>query len=144
MRDTDEAVTRGTQRALLELADAGFEVSQREVPHGATSHLSQSGFPPRVAEDGAVEWGYTADYAEPVEKGAAPHWIPKRAMPELRKWARRVLGDEQAAWAVRAKIAQEGTDPQPFVRPGVDAMKAKASQMEIGEFIDAEIGGSHQ
>ena len=123
---------------MRDAADAGFAVSQDEVSHGATSGLSMSGVPPQWVGNSIV-WGYTADYAEYVEKGTRPHWIPLRAMPELKRWARRVLGNEGAAWAVRSKIAQEGTEAQPFVQPGIDAMKRHLRQTGIVAYIEDEL-----
>jgi hypothetical protein len=45
-------------------------------------------------------------HIEPLEYGASPHWAP---IDPLKLWAARVLGDENAAYAVRAAIAQRGT-----------------------------------
>ena len=49
-----------------------------------------------------------------TEWGSNPHPVS----PEhLKDWARRVLGDEQAAYAVANKIKKHGTRPSPFIRP---------------------------
>lgn len=143
-KNASQALTNGLDRYLREIADKGFQVSQERVPHGADSFLAQSGFEPRKMQDGSYVWGYSADYAQAVEDGSDPHWIPIRAMPELKKWARRILGDESAAWNVRWKIAQEGTPAQPYVEPGIVAMRAKASAEGVGRFIDAELEGSFE
>lgn len=136
-RDTAGAVDRGVRDALFDAADHGFDVSQQHVPHGATSGLATSGFEPREAADGSVTWGYAAPYARYVEEGTRPHWAP---IAPLKLWARRVLGDEGAAYAVQRKIAQEGTDPQPFVGRGIDAMVAHLRTTGIGAFIDSALG----
>lgn len=47
-----------------------------------------------------------ATYALYVEEGSRPHTPP---IEPLKRWALLVLGDEQAAWRVRAKIRREGT-----------------------------------
>lgn len=55
-------------------------------------------------------------YAASVEYGARPHWVP---IKPLKGWARRVLGDEKAAYAVRWAIARRGTRPTYFFRDAV-------------------------
>ena len=60
-----------------------------------------------VLSDG-VEYGIS------IEFGTSPHFVP---IAPLLEWSRRKLGDEGAAYAVRAKIAKEGTSAQPFFRP---------------------------
>lgn len=122
-KDAAGAVRRGGREAMMDAATEGFRISQERVASQSTDtgQLLRSGFPPEWI-DGSVVWGYAADYAQYVERGTRPHWPPVDA---LRGWARRVLGDESAAYAVAAKIAQEGTDPAPFVKPGIDAMRAR-------------------
>lgn len=120
-KDAARGVRQGVRRALRDAADAGFGTSQQLVPHGATSLLANSGFPPQEMDGGGWRWGYSAEHARFVEEGTTPHPPP---IDPLKKWARRVLGDESAAWAVQQKIAEEGTDAQPFVQPGVEAQKA--------------------
>lgn len=62
------------------------------------------------------------DYGRHVEYGTKPHFIP---IAPLQGWSGRVLKDSNAAYAVRAKISQSGTRPQPFFRPAFDELKAK-------------------
>lgn len=138
-RDAAAAVEAGVERSLFDAADKGFAKSQEDVPVGTTAGLKHSGFQPEKAPDGSIQWGYTAEYTLPVIDGSAPHWIPMRAMPDLKKWARRVLGDEAAAWAVRAKIAEEGTPPQDFIGPAMDVMRAHLRSEGIGGVIDEEL-----
>lgn len=138
-RNAARGVDRGVKRALFDAADKGFAKSQEDVPVGATAGLKHSGFQPEEAPDGSIQWGYSSEYTLPVIDGSAPHWIPMRAMPDLRKWARRVLGDESAAWGVRAKIAEEGTEAQDFITPALEVMRAHLQSEGIGGFIDEEI-----
>lgn len=134
--DTAEAVGEGTDAALKQAGGVGFETSQVEVP-ADTSNLRFSGYPPEKQDDGSYEWGYTARYAAAVEKGTKPHYPP---IGPLLDWARRVLGDESAAYAVQRKIAEKGTDPQPFVAPGIRAMRAELRRHGITGFIEERIG----
>jgi hypothetical protein len=55
-----------------------------------------------------------AKYAEPVELGTRPHWLPVAAIPALAKWAQVKLGKTgpeavQMAWGIRGTIAKRGT-----------------------------------
>lgn len=66
---------------------------------------------------------FSAPYASGVEFGTDP----RESLPPphaLAKWARRKLGmtDKKArsvGWAIAHKIKNEGTDPQPFLRPAI-------------------------
>lgn len=134
-KDAADAVRRGKRRMLMDLADRGFAKSQEEAPVD-TGQLQQSGVPPTELDDGSVVWGYNADYARPVEEGSEPHWPP---IEPLRGWARRVLGDESAAYAVQAKIAAKGTPAQPFVAPAIDVMRARARAKGLDAYIREEL-----
>lgn len=54
------------------------------------------------------------NYGVFVEKGAKAHFVP---IEPLKDWAQLKLGDANAAYAVRNKIAAEGTKAQPFFMP---------------------------
>jgi len=47
---------------------------------------------------------------------------PGRSIPfdPIQKWSRRVLQDEDAAWAVWQKLMNEGTDADPFVDRAIE------------------------
>lgn len=120
------------RKALLDAGQAGVNRSLQEVPHGATSGLAQSAFGPEEESDGSIVWGFSAEYAKYVEEGTRPHWPP---IDPLKRWARRVLGEESAAWAVQKKIAAEGTPAQPYVEPGIQAMKAKLNTTGLKGYI---------
>lgn len=53
-------------------------------------------------------------YASSLEYGSRPYYAP---IKPLKDWASRKLGREEIAYAVRAKIAREGIQAQPFLRP---------------------------
>lgn len=57
----------------------------------------------------------TIGYGRDIEYGKVPG---TRISPEeLKEWCRIKLGDESLAGAVAQKIYEEGTEPQPFIRP---------------------------
>lgn len=60
------------------------------------------------------------EYAAAIEYGTNPHFTSYK---NLTGWSNRVLGDEKAAFAIRAAIAKRGTDAQPFMRPALDQVK---------------------
>lgn len=66
--------------------------------------------------------GTAVEYGPWVEFGTGPHWPP---LAPLKEWARLVLGDESAAYAIALKIAQKGTDAQPYLRPALDLARGK-------------------
>lgn len=134
-RDVGGKVDAGVRRGLRDAADAGFAVAFDEAPSGATNTLKSSGFQPTWRGDTLV-WGFTADHARFVEEGTRPHWPPPGA---LDKWARRVLGDEDAAFPVARKIAREGTEGQHFVRQGFETMAAELRKRGLSDSIDAEL-----
>jgi len=137
-KDAAGALDRGMRRYRLDGAQKGFNVSQEHVPHGATSFLAnQSAQEPTVMDDGTVWWGYLADYAKDVEEGTPPHIAPFDA---IERWARRVLGSEAAAGGVWRNIAREGTDPQPYVEPGVKAMRDWFRAQDATTYIEVEMG----
>lgn len=134
--DLGPKVSRAVKRAMRDAADEGFAVSQDEVPkdRGAAG-LMGSGVPPEWVGDTLI-WGYTARHSEPVEEGTVPHYPP---IEPLKGWARRVLGDEGAAYAVQETIGQEGTDAHPYVRPGFEAMVRGLRSRGLSEYIDDEL-----
>lgn len=137
--DAAGAVADGTERILLDAGQSGINTMLEHVPHGATSGLAQSAFGPELMDDGSVTLGFGAPYAAPVRDGAVPHWIPLRAMDSLKRWARRILGDESAAWGVRGKIAKEGTEGQDYWTPGIDAIKAHIRARGLSGAIEEEL-----
>ena len=62
-----------------------------------------------------IRVGSNVDQAAPQEFGTDPGHFPP--ISALRGWARRVLGDESAAYPVARSIAETGLDAQPFLGP---------------------------
>jgi hypothetical protein len=130
------ALRHGYERFAMDVAARGFRVSQERVAVDS-GQLQQSGVTPQKRDDGSVVWGYNAEYARWVELGSNPHWAP---IEPLKGWARRVLGNESAAYAVQRKIAQEGTDPQPFIAPAIEAMRDYARAYGLDAAFTSELG----
>jgi len=60
------------------------------------------------------------DYGIHVEYGTSPHFVP---ITPLKGWSRRVLGNENIAYAISHTIAKYGTPAQPFFRPALLEVK---------------------
>lgn len=132
-RDAAGAVEGGTRRYLLDGAQVGFSRAREEAPVGATGYLQGAAmYEPQVRNDGSVVWGNTAEYAQAVEEGTAPHTPP---LAPIRRWARRVLGDESAAGAVWQSIREEGTDAQPFISKGAERMVRWFDGHDMSQYI---------
>ena len=120
--DAFEAETREEVDALLlEVANSLVNNLKREAPTGATGDLQRSIGIWRQ-ESGRIVLGTRLPYAQFVNEGTRPHTPP---FEPIQVWARRKLGDEDAAGAVWNKIRQEGTDANPFVDRAFEATLAE-------------------
>ena len=104
-------------RQLLEIGNRLVEHLRDEAPVGATGDLQRSMQIFR-ATDGRVVLGSRIHYAADVQYGTEPHLADFEG---LQKWARRKLGSEAAAGPVWRKIAEEGTEANPFVDRAIEA-----------------------
>jgi hypothetical protein len=112
-------VMQAHRERLEQAGELGFAISQNEVPVDRGT-LKQSGFPPEFREDDLV-FGYTADYAEPMEEGTDPFQPP---IQPLLEWSQRVSGGDGLGWYVATqKIPEEGIDAQPYLAPAAERMQ---------------------
>jgi len=102
---------------LLDIGNSLTNNLKREAPVGATGDL-QRGIQIFRAGPNRVILGSRIGYSAAVNYGTEPHTPP---FEPIQKWARRKLGDEDAAGAVWQKIRQEGTDANPFVDRAIEA-----------------------
>ena len=120
--DAFEAETRAEVDALLlEVANSLVNNLKREAPTGATGDLQRS-IQIFETRTGQIVLGTRLPYAQFVNDGTRPHTPP---FEPIQVWARRKLGDEDAAGAVWNKIRQEGTDANPFVDRAFEATLAE-------------------
>jgi hypothetical protein len=117
-------------RAIVE--DVASEARSR-TPVGASGLLRASiytdvttGTSLSAAIRGTVFTGAQAPYASAVEEGTAPHWAP---IGPLLLWARRVLGNERAAYAVQRAIARRGTRGRHMFRDAISAVRPRMEGM---------------
>jgi len=111
LSETREELGDETADLLLDLGNAIVNELKRNSPVGATADLRRS-WQIFSRADGRVVLGSDIGYADDVDTGTPPHYADFEA---IEKWSRRVLGSEEAAGAVWRKIAQEGTEPQPYI-----------------------------
>jgi len=100
------------RRVLMKSMFKMEELAIRKVPVDRGGlRQSISVFPQILADNYVLT--VAQPYAAVMEYGSRPFYAP---IKPLKEWARRVLGDENAGYAVRAKIAKLGITAQPFVR----------------------------
>jgi len=98
---------------MQELAVMNAPVDVGTLKNSIKIFPSTPGYKTYVLADGV-------DYGIHVEFGTRPHYVSAK---HLKGWARRVLGDEGAAYPVAKKIALLGVEAQPFFRPALDQVK---------------------
>jgi hypothetical protein len=128
-KEVEQELWQKINRGMDDLADYIFGRSQEMVPVNE-GMLKKSGHVEREYLRKLII--YDALYATFVEFGTRPHHLPVKAINEdLTRWCRLVLNLSEkeanaAAWAIAKKIAQYGTEAQPYLRPAADEGKAKA------------------
>ena len=105
-----------TADIVLELSNDIVNNMKIEAPRGATGDLADSIQLFRTG-DREVLLGTRIGYAAAVNEGTDPHIAN---FETLQVWARRKLGDENAAGPVWRKIAREGTNANPYVDRAID------------------------
>ena len=118
---------KGIRLAMAALYQEGGEImskSERLAPVGVTGALRGSGhvqLPKRTPTGIEVLLGYSgaaASYAVFVHEGTGPAVGRPKYFPPvdaLKRWAKKKLGDEDAAYAVARKIYNKGTEPRKFL-----------------------------
>jgi hypothetical protein len=102
-----------------------------------TLRMSMAQFTPEV-RNGEIVWGVgDQPHAAPIEFGTEPYWPPIKPLVE---WAERVAGDPSLGYYVQWKIAQEGIDSQPYLRPGAEVQKEWYQTHNPSDYIEDELG----
>lgn len=117
MTQNREQIDYGSKLVLWKAMTKMEEIAKYKAPVGMSGLLkARINLSPLTF--GATEYTLSDGvyYGIYVEFGTRPHWAP---IEPLKDWARRVLGDEDAAYPVQKKIAKKGTPFQPFFRPAV-------------------------
>lgn len=106
LRDKSKQVLFLTVNKFKDLAS-----SRAPVDTGNLAGSIAAGLTPKTPGHSKYTVTDGTNYGIYVEEGTKPHMPP---VDSLRDWARRVLGDEEAAWAVAKSIEASGTQPQKF------------------------------
>ncbi len=131
----EEAVEARLERILDDVADAVLQLSQENLEaHGTTDtgFLAGSGdveSPDKLAR----EVIYRAPYSLYVEFGTPPHPVSRRGVERLENWGKRKLGVEGLGERIAWKIRRQGTEPQPFLRPAMEEVRARLGEI-IGRY----------
>ena len=130
-------VQKGVENYLLDGAQKGQNFAMEVVPEDRSNlRMSMAQFTPEV-RGGDVIWGVgDQPHARPIEFGTDPFWPP---IAPLVEWARRVSGDPSLGYYVQWKIAQEGIDEQPYLRPGAEIQKEWYKSHDPSEYIENEL-----
>lgn len=124
----EEKLRLETDHVLDEMADFILADSQQRIKNNKSI---DTGFMAKTANITRQflrkEITYPAPYSAHVEFGTTPHMPP---IEPIKKYLMRKTGMNEkeatnAAWAVAKKIAKEGTEPKPFLRPALNAAIAK-------------------
>lgn len=134
-KDAGKAIRAGVKQYLEDGAQKGYNFSQEVVPEDRST-LRMSGYEPEWTQDGAIKWGYRSDHAAPMEFGTDPYWPPIKPLIE---WGQRVAGSKSLGFYVQWKIAQEGIDAQPFMRPGAEVQEQWYDARDVREYIENEL-----
>lgn len=98
-------------REVLETIAILLQSELKKAAPAVSGRLRQS-IKVRVASDGTLEI-FMVDYWKNVEFGTNPHTVDP---DDLKKWAKRKLGNEDLAYKVAERIRLFGTRPNPFIR----------------------------
>lgn len=130
-----QRAAQATQQAIVPAMEEATLLLEREVksrtPVGATEAARGS-----IQSATELVRGRTLEvrgtvtsaqnYIVPLERGSKPHWAP---IGPLKLWARRILGDEGLAYAVRAAIAKRGTKGAYMFRDGFKASEGAVQRI---------------
>jgi len=132
-----EKVQQGIYTYLKDSAQAGQNMALEEVPEDrGTLRKSLAQFVPQE-RDGSIVWGIGGQpHAAPMEFGTDPYWAPIKPLVE---WAERVAGDPGLGYYVQWKIAQEGIDAQPYLRPGAEIQEEWLKSHDVRDYIEDEL-----
>lgn len=116
--NTKEQVKEVLFRAMVKME----EIAKNKAPVDTGNLKNRIHLEPM--QPGASEYTLSdgVEYGVYVEYGTKPHYVP---ITPLKGWAGRVLGDKNAAYAVRRKISIKGTPAQPFFRPAIHEVQIK-------------------
>jgi hypothetical protein len=134
MDDVGDRAISAVDQGLVDAAIRGFERSQETVPID-TGELQDSGELVVEKTPGEVTFRYSADHAIPVEGGTEPHPITPDEADAL------VFEGDDGEPVFTTSVDHPGTDPQPYMQPGFEAMARELRQRGLSPYIAGELGG---
>lgn len=121
-RDSRER-RRGVELALFEAALRAEIIVAEDTP--VDRARLRNAWDVQKVDEGADLYNDTP-YAGAVEAGSRPHWPPE---DPIKRWVERVINPPEdevdgITYAIRKKIAEEGTDPVYMVKDNLERMQA--------------------
>lgn len=134
--DMEKITTQTKDKAKRVLMKSMFKMEELAVNNAPSNDgfLRQniSLFPQLLSEEYFLT--SNASYSAAMEYGTRPFYAP---IKPLKKWAAKKIGNEDIAYAIRAKIAKEGIKAQPFMRPALFQVKeAWVKQFAAEEMLE--------
>lgn len=120
LREEEEKVIKDQKRVLWLSMHKMHELMLRRVPVDTGLLKNSIHINPMGPGFSAYTIATGVKYAENIEYGTSPHHVD---ISDLQGWAKRKLGDESLAGAVQNKIAERGTEAQPFFRSSIAEVK---------------------
>jgi len=118
--DASEDITLDTlRRVLMKSMFKMEELAIQKAPFDLGELRQKITVFPRILNNEYVLTS-TAKHSRVMEYGSRPFYAP---IKPLKEWAARKLGDENIAYAIRAKIARVGVTAHPFFRPAFFEVK---------------------
>lgn len=148
LRQAPEPLVQQAERGgVFEIAETIADLARQNAPSGARGLLRANIRTEVVVTSsgvtGVVFTTSAVPHARFVELGTRPRGNVRQLrgerqgrggregpfIRELKLWARRVLGNERAAYAVRWKIIRQGTPAQRFLGRAVDAVRGRVDDI---------------
>ena len=107
------------RRVLMKCMFKMEELALAKAPFDTGELREKISLFPQVLSDRYV-LASRAKHSREMEYGTVPFFAP---IDPLKAWAKRKLGDENIAYAVRNKIAKVGIKAHPFMRPAIYDVK---------------------
>ena len=113
INDFEEKSVEKCQKVLMKSMFKMEELAVRFAPVNESELVNNITLFPQILSNNYVLTSKSS-HSAPMEFGTRPFYAK---IKPLKKWASKKLGDENAAYAVRAKIAKVGIKAHPFMRP---------------------------
>ena len=121
LQEEENRIIENQKKVLWLSMHKMWELMLQHVPVD-TGHLKNSiHISPKMKGYSTYTIATGVKYAVDIEYGTSPHHVN---IEDLMGWSKRKLGNENLAGAVQNKIAEKGTEAQPFFRPAIAEVRS--------------------